>query len=97
LEPKSNKIKCIYYIILFYRTALNLSNVLNRYTVQIKKDAASKLKLTDRIEVKKQLKNKIFREVEGFRNTGKEFTLLKKVSKGDMNKIVNQIKARLGF
>jgi len=43
------------------------------------------------------LKNKIFREVEGFRNSGKEFTALRKVSKGDMHKIVNQIKARLGF
>lgn len=70
---------------------------MNRYTVQLKKDAARKLKLTDRIQVKKQLKNKIFREVEGFRNTGKEFTLLRKVSKGDMHRIVNQIKARLGF
>lgn len=76
---------------------MNLSNVLNRYQIQIKKDNASKLKLTDRIEVKKQLKNKIFREVEGFRNTGKEFTMLRKVSKGDMHRIVNQIKARLGF
>jgi len=74
-----------------------LSNVLNRYTVQIKKDEAKKLKLTDRLEVKRELKNKIFREVEGFRNTGKEFTLLKKIDKKDMLRIVNQIKARLGF
>ena len=70
---------------------------MNRYTIQLKKEAASKLKLTDRIEVKKQLKNKIFREIEGFRNTGKEYTMLKKVSKGDMNRIVNQIKVRTGF
>jgi hypothetical protein len=74
-----------------------LSNVLNKYTIQIKMDNASKLKLTDRIEIKKQLKNKIFRELEGFRNTGKDFTLLNKVDKGDMNRIVNQVKARLGF
>ena len=74
-----------------------MSNVLNRYTVQIKKDEAKKLKLTDRLEVKRELKNKIFREVEGFRNTGKEFTLLKKIDKKDMLRIVNQIKARLGF
>ena len=63
----------------------------------MKKDAASKLKLTDRISVKKQLKNKIFREVEGFRNSGKEYTLVNKVSKTDMKKIVGQIKNRLGF
>ncbi len=74
-----------------------MSNVLNKYTIQIKMDNASKLKLTDRIEIKKQLKNKIFRELEGFRNTGKDFTLLNKVDKGDMNRIVNQVKARLGF
>ena len=43
-------------------------------------DNASKLKLTDRIEIKKQLKNKIFRELEGFRNTGKDFTLLNKTT-----------------
>lgn len=70
---------------------------MNKYTIQLKKEAASKLKLTDRIALKKQLKNKIFREVEGFRNTGKQFTLLNKVSKGDLKRIVNQIKARLGF
>ena len=74
-----------------------MSNVLNKYTIQIKMDNASKLKLSDRIEIKKQLKNKIFRELEGFRNTGKDFTLLNKVDKGDMNRIVNQVKARLGF
>ena len=63
------------------KTALNLSNTLNKYIFQIKKENASKLKLTDQNKVKKQLKNKIFREVEGFRNTGKEFNLLRKVSK----------------
>ena len=87
----------IYLTIIFYRTALDLNNVLNKYTIQIKQDNASKLKLTDRIEIKNQLKNKIFREVEGFRNTGKDFTMLRKLDKGDMNRIVNQIKARLGF
>lgn len=74
-----------------------LSNVLNKYSLQIKKDNMKKLKLTDRIEIKKQLKKKLFREVEGFRNTGKEYTLLRKVGKKDMNAIVNQIKNRLGF
>merc|ERR1712032_1027799 len=79
------------------KTALNLSNTLNKYIFQIKKENAKKLKLTDRMKVKKQLKNKIFREVEGFRDTGKSFYLLRKVSKGDLKKIVKQIKARLGF
>ena len=55
------------------------------------------MKLTDRMEVKKQLKNKIFREVEGFRDNGKKYTLLREVSKGDLHKILNKIKARLGF
>ena len=63
----------------------------------MKKDAATKMKLVDRIAVKKQLKNKIFREVEGFRNTGNEFTLVNKVSKDTMKKLVGQIKNRLGF
>merc|ERR1712210_221114 len=58
------------------KTAIDLSSTLNKYTLQIKKDNAKKLKLTDRISVKKQLKTKIFKEVEGFRSSGKEFTLL---------------------
>ena len=95
--PKSKNYNLIYSTNYLYRTALNLSNVLNKYTLQMKKDAASKLKLVDRIAVKKQLKNKIFREVEGFRNSGKEFTLVKKVSKGSMKKIVGDIKKRLGI
>jgi hypothetical protein len=68
---------------------------LTNYSLQIKKDSIKKLRLTDRIEVKKQLKEKILREIEGFRNTGKDFTLLNKVSKEDLNRIFNKIKVRL--
>lgn len=79
------------------KTAINLSNTMNKIALQIKKENASKLKLTDRIKVKNQLKHKIFREVEGFRDTGKAYTLLRKVNRKDLRKILNQIKARLGF
>lgn len=74
-----------------------MNTVLNRYTIQIKKDNAAKLKLVDRLQLKNQLKNKIFREVEGFRNAPKDFQMLRKVDSGDMKKIVSQIKTRLGF
>merc|ERR1712032_1688993 len=79
------------------KTAIDLSSTLNKYTLQIKKDNAKKLKLTDRISVKKQLKSKIFREVEGFRDEGKKYPLIYKVDKGSMKKIVSDIKNRLGF
>ena len=85
------------FLILFFRTALNLSNTLNKYIFQIKKENAQKMKLTDQNKVRKQLKNKIFREVEGFRDTGKAYTLLRNVSRGDLKKIIMQIQARLGF
>jgi hypothetical protein len=74
-----------------------LNNILDKYTVQIKKDNQKKLKLTDRIEVKKQIKQKLLREVEGFRNSGKEFTLVNKIDKGELKSLVKQIKNRLGF
>ena len=65
--------------------------------MKLKHDESSKLRLVDRVAIKRQLKNKIFKEVEGFRSTGKEYTELSKVNPGDMSKIVNEIKRRLGF
>lgn len=76
---------------------MKLDDILQKYSLKLKHDELSKLKLVDRIEIKKQLKSKIFNEVEGFRSTGKEFTELSKVNSGDMKKIVNEIKKRLGY
>jgi hypothetical protein len=76
---------------------LKLDSILQKYSLKLKQDELAKLKLVDRVEIKRQLKNKIFREVEGLRSTGKEYTELSKVNPSDMKRIVNEIKTRLGF
>jgi len=74
-----------------------LNNILQKYTLKLKKDQLSKLKLADRVEIKRQLKSKIYKELEGFRSTGKEYTELSKVNPSDLKRIVNEIKKRVGI
>lgn len=70
---------------------------MQKYTLKLKKDQLSKLKLADRVEIKRQLKSKIYKELEGFRSTGKEYTELSKVNPSDLKRIVNEIKKRVGI
>jgi len=74
----------------------SLDNLLNKYTVKMKKAELSKIKLVDRVEIKKQLKEKLLREVEGFRNAGNQFTKIKDVDPADLSKIIKEIEHRLG-
>jgi hypothetical protein len=62
----------------------------------MKKDALKKIKLVDRVEIKKQLKSKLLKEVEGLRTNGNEFNMVSKVDPSDLLKIVKNIKKKLG-
>ena len=57
----------------------------------------SKLSLTDRVEIKNQLKSKLLREIEGFRVGGGEYSEVKKLDEKDLKKITTQIKHKLGY
>ena len=49
----------------------------------------------DSAEIKKQLKDNIYREVQGLRSSGSNFNLLSKVDKRDLMRMVHDIKKEL--
>lgn len=68
---------------------------MTKYEQKLKKDKASKLKLTDRVEVKKQLKDKLIKEIQGFRTKPSDYLELLKVDKSSIKGIVKEIKRQL--
>ncbi len=77
------------------QAGVKLETLLERYTLKIKKDQMSKLSLRDSAEIKKQLKDNIYREVQGLRSSGSDFNLLSKVDKHDLMRMVHDIKKEL--
>jgi len=71
-----------------------LNTLLQKYTLKQRRDQLSKLRLVDRVQIKKELKAKLIKEVEGFRTNGEEFNAVKSV---DLKRIVSQIKRGLGY
>jgi len=76
---------------------MKLNNLLQKYTMKLKRDQLSKLKLVDRVQIKNELKAKLSKEVEGFRTAGSEYLDVEKVDPIDLKRIVTQIKKKLGY
>jgi len=57
----------------------------------------SKLKLVDRVAVKKQLKDKLIKEIQGFRTRPTAYKDLVKVSKKSIDDIVKKVKLALHY
>jgi len=74
-----------------------LRSLLEKYTLKMKKDELKKIKLADRVEIKNELKQKLFKEIQGFRIQGDQFKEVEKVDKNDLQKILNSIKKKLGY
>jgi hypothetical protein len=77
--------------------SLSLSAILKRYQKRLEGDKLAKLKLTDRVEVKNQLKDKLIKEIQGFRTSPAAYKELLKVEKGSIDNIVKQIKSKLHY
>lgn len=75
----------------------NLNQLLEKYTSKLKTQELAKLKLVDRVEIKTELKARLIKEIEGIRTNGNEYTELNKMDPNDLNKIVHQIKKKLGY
>jgi len=74
-----------------------LNNLLQKYTLKLKKEALSQIGLVDRVEIKRELKAKLAQEVEGFRTSGTQYAYVSKVDPVDLKRIVNQVKKKLGY
>lgn len=76
-------------------TAEKLNKLIKKYNLSLKKNQLSQIALVDRIEVKKELKEKLFRELQGFIVNEKKYKSLKNVEYDDIEKIVKKIKKKL--
>jgi CRISPR/Cas system-associated protein Cas5 (RAMP superfamily) len=72
-----------------------LDGLLKRYALKVKKDQFEQSKVVDREQFKRELKQKILREVEGIRSFGHKESLLGKVNQKELNKIIKKIKKKL--
>jgi hypothetical protein len=72
-----------------------LEALLKKYELKVKKDQLDQNMVVDREQFKRELKQKILREVEGIRSFGHKESLLSKVNQKDLNKIIKKIKKKL--
>jgi len=74
-----------------------LHNVLTHYEVTLRRNEATKLKLVDIIEIKKQLKVKLLKEMQGIRTSDNDFKALLQVNPRDLKRVIRDIKGKLGL
>ena len=55
----------------------------------------SELKLADIVTIKAMLRDKLHREIQGFRSTPSDYKELDKLNPEDVQKVINQIKLKL--
>lgn len=77
------------------RVGLKLEELLENYTEKLKKVQVKKAKTADKSQIKKQLKDKLLRDLQGLRTFKNQFNLLSKVDQRDLAKITKQIKTKL--
>jgi len=72
-----------------------LNCLLDTYEMTLRKNEASKLKLVDVIDIKKQLKVKLLKEISGIRTSDNDFEALRKVNQNDIKRVIKDIKRKL--
>jgi len=78
-------------------SSIKLSDLLKGYERKLKADETAKLKLVDSVVVKRQLKNKLIKEVQGFRTRPSAYQALSGVSPKSLKETVDKVKALLGY
>lgn len=79
-----------------FRVALKLSNLNNYYSTKINRDQLSRMKLSDIITFKNILREKLQKEIQGFRTYPGQYQELEKINPGDIEIIVKNIKLGMG-
>jgi len=74
-----------------------LNNVLDHYEHSLHLHEASHLKLVDVVEIKNDLKRKLYKEIQGIRTSDHDYPSLRKVNKEDIRRVIQTIKDKLGF
>jgi len=78
------------------KLALRLNNMMNKYLQKIEKDKTSHMKLADEITIKELLRDKLHREIQGFRIAPQEYAELEQINPNDIKRVVDQVQLKLG-
>ena len=73
-----------------------MQTVIANFEVRMRKDQLSKLKLADEVTIKNLLRDKLQREMQGFRTSPGEFKELEMVNPADITRIIHNIKLKIG-
>ncbi len=73
-----------------------LEKLMDKYQLKEKTDEMTKIKLVDRVAAKRDLKEKLLKEVEGLRTSTSQYNRVARIDKKDIHNIVNKIKSKLG-
>jgi hypothetical protein len=77
--------------------AVRLFKLLGNYENKLKKNVLSNLKLADEITVKNILRDKLHREIQGFRTSPGEYLELEMINPADVTQVIQTIKNKLGL
>lgn len=72
-----------------------LNDLLYKYEVKLNNEKVSKFKIADEVTLKKMLKEKLYKEIQGFRSSHSDYEELNKVKPEDINNVISQIKHKL--
>ncbi len=78
-------------------SSIKLNSILKLYEERLRKDKLQTLKLVDRVEAKNQLKDKLIKEIEGFRTRPSDYQDLLRVDKIYIMAVVQSIKKQLNL
>jgi len=76
--------------------AIKLNNLIVNYEQKLTKDTLSKMKLSDEITIKNLLRDKLQREMQGFITSPGEYKELDAINPEDLQRIIGQIKQKIG-
>lgn len=76
--------------------ALKLHALLSKYENKTKKDNLSEMKIADEVTIKNLLRAKLQREMQGFRTSPGEYKELEQVNPQDLQRIIHEIKNKIG-
>jgi hypothetical protein len=77
-------------------SALKLQQLLSLYETRLNKNNLSQLKLADEVTLKNLLRDKLQREMQGFRTSSGEYKELEAVNPEDIQRIIHEIKGKIG-
>ena len=76
---------------------LKMEGLLKKYATRIQKDQQTQFPLVEKVQAKNQLKEKLMRDIQGFRTSSSKYQKVDRINPKHLNKILNEVKRKLGY